>query len=75
MPDTAESWRRTANALPVALLNEVLDFAEFLSAQHARPVAQQADVSPGVLCGGLADSTKFSDSPVHIQERLRNEWH
>jgi hypothetical protein len=74
MPDTAERLRKTTSTLPEALLSEVLDFAEFLSAKQARLDAQPADVSLGALCGGLADSAAFSDSPIRVQERLRDEW-
>jgi methyl coenzyme M reductase alpha subunit len=66
MPDNAERMRRTISTLPEALLSEVLDFAEFLSAKQARLNAQPADVSLGALCGGLSDSAAFSDSPTRV---------
>lgn len=74
MPSTSERLWKTASALPEALLTEVLDFAEFLRARQARRDADEPDLPLVALCGGLADSVTFSDSPVRIQERLRDEW-
>lgn len=41
--------------------------------RHRRD-ADEPDLLLIALCGGLADSVTFSDSPVRIQERLRDEW-
>ena len=67
MPTTTERLLETAQALPEPLLAEVLDFAEFLRARHAKAVSDSG--------GGREGSGPFQESPEVIQRRLRDEWH
>lgn len=77
MATTSERLLETVRALPEPLLVEVLDFAEFLRARHAK--AASAPDSGGrdllELCGGLEVSETFHESPEVIQRRFRDGWH
>jgi len=75
MPTTTERLLETAQALPEPLLAEVLDFAEFLRARHAKAVSDSGGRDLLELCGGLEGSETFQESPEVIQRRLRDEWH
>lgn len=75
MPTTTERLLETAQALPEPLLAEVLDFAEFLRARHAKAVSDSGGRDLLELCGGLESSETFQESPEVIQRRLRDEWH
>ena len=75
MPTTAERLLETAQALPEPLLAEVLDFAEFLRARHAKAASESGSRDLLDLCGGLEHSETFRESPEVIQRRLRDEWH
>ena len=75
MPTTTERLLETAQALPEPLLAEVLDFAEFLRARHARTASESGSRDLLDLCGGLERSETFQDAPEVIQRRLRDEWH
>jgi len=74
MPSTAERLWETAATLPDSLLAEVLDFAEFLRAKQIGERKDAGDLSLTALCGGLEQSATFVDSPLTIQQRLRDEW-
>jgi hypothetical protein len=75
MPTTTERLLATARALPEPLLVEVLDFAEFLRARHAKVSSESGGRDLLELCGGLEDSAVFHEPPEVIQRRLRDEWH
>lgn len=75
MPTTTERLLETAQALPEPLLAEVLDFAEFLRARHAKEASDSGGRDLLELCGGLEGSETFQESPEVIQRRLRDEWH
>uniref|UniRef100_A0ABX1PLY2 DUF2281 domain-containing protein n=2 Tax=Aromatoleum anaerobium TaxID=182180 RepID=A0ABX1PLY2_9RHOO len=74
MATITERLLETARSLPEPLLAEVLDFAEFLRARHASLEAETVDHDLLDLCGGLENSTTFSEAPDVIQQRLRDEW-
>ena len=59
--------------MPEPLLAEILDFADFLSARHLSKAGQPVDISLASLCGGLENTQTFSESPLAIQQKLRNE--
>ncbi len=75
MTSTAQRLWETAHTLPEPLLAEVLDFADFLRARISIAPAPVPDTPLSALCGCLTESGTFADSPVNIQERLRDEWH
>lgn len=75
MPTTTERLLETAQALPEPLLAEVLDFAEFLRARHAKAASESGSRDLLDLCGGLERSETFRESPEVIQRQLRDEWH
>ncbi len=75
MPTTTERLLEAAQALPEPLLTEVLDFAEFLRARHAKAPSKLIGRDLLDLCGGLERSEAFQKSPEAIQRRLRDEWH
>jgi hypothetical protein len=75
MPTTTERLLETAQALPEPLLAEVLDFAEFLRARHARAASGAGGLDLLDLCGGLECSETFQGAPELIQRRLRDAWH
>ena len=56
MPTTAERLLETAQALPEPLLAEVLDFAQFLRARHAKAASESGSRDLLDLCGGLERS-------------------
>lgn len=74
MSTTSERLLEAVQNLPEPLLAEVLDFADFLRAKHTNTASQPADISLASLCGGLENSKTFSESPLAIQQKLRNEW-
>jgi len=74
MPTTTERLLEIAQALPEPLLAEVLDFAEFLRARHAKAASESGGRDLLDLCGGLEDSAVFHEEPDVIQRRLRDEW-
>jgi len=75
MPTTTERLLEAAQALPEPLLAEVLDFAEFLRAKHAKAASDSGGPDLLELCGGLERSETLQASPEVIQRRLRDEWH
>ena len=52
MSTTVERLLAAARALPEPLLNEVLDFAEFLNARRATRASNAPSVRLHDLCGG-----------------------
>lgn len=75
MISTVQRLLETASSLPEPLLEEVLDFAEFLRLRADKAPRPAADTPLALLCGGLSESSAFAGSPIVIQERLRDEWH
>ena len=75
MSTTSERLLEAVQNLPEPLLAAVLDFADFLRARQKSIVSQPADISLASLCGGLENTQTFSESPLAIQQKLRNEWH
>ena len=74
MTTISERLLEAVRNLPEPLLVEVLDFADFLRARQKSTVSQSAAVSLASLCGGLENTQTFSESPLAIQQKLRNEW-
>ena len=74
MSKTSERLLEAVQNLPEPLLAEVLDFADFLCTRQKSTVSQPADISLASLCGGLENTKTFSESPLVIQQKLRNEW-
>ena len=75
MSTTSERLLEAVQNLPEPLLAEVLEFADFLRARQKSTVSQPADISLVSLCGGLENTKTFTESPLAIQQKLRNEWH
>lgn len=71
---TSERLFQSVQNMPEPLLAEVLDFADFLRARHLSKAGQPVDISLASLCGGLENTQTFSESPLAIQQKLRNEW-
>ena len=74
MSTTSERLLEAVQTLPEPLLAEVLDFADFLRSRHTSAASQPADISLASLCGGLENTQTFGESPLTIQQKLRNEW-
>ena len=74
MSTTSERLLEAVRTLPEPLLAEVLDFADFLRARQTSTASQPADISLASLCGGLENTKTFSESPLALQQKLRNEW-
>ena len=74
MSTTSERFLEAVRNLPEPLLAEVLDFADFLRARQTSSASLPADISLASLCGGLENTKTFSESPLAIQQKLRNEW-
>ena len=75
MSTTLERLLEAVQTLPEPLVAEVLDFADVLRARYASPAIQSSDISLACLCGGLENTRTFSEPPLVIQQKLRNEWH
>ena len=75
MSTTSERLLEAVKNLPEPLLAEVLDFADFLRARQKTTDSQPADISLASLCGGLENTQTFSESPLTIQQKLRNDCH
>ena len=75
MSTTSERLLEAVQNLPEPLLAEVLDFPDFLQKKKKSTVSQPANISLASLCGGLENTQTFSESPLAIQQKLRNEWH
>lgn len=75
MLTTAEKLREITRSLPEPLLNEVLDFAEFLRAKRGVPANAESSVHLSSLSGGLESSDAFKADPLTIQRQMRDEWH
>lgn len=74
MSTTSERLLKAIQTLPEPLLAEVLDFADFLQSRQTSAASQPANISLASLCGGLENTQAFSESPLAIQQKLRNEW-
>lgn len=74
MSTTSERLLEAVQNLPEPLVAEVLDFADFLRARQTSTASQPADTSLASLCGGLENTQTFNESPLVIQQKLRNEW-
>jgi Protein of unknown function (DUF2281) len=55
------------------LVQEVLDFVEFLEAKARKPISSPA-LSWNDVIGSLKNSKALAGDPVEIQRRLRAEW-
>ena len=75
MSKTVERLLAAARSMPEPLLNEVLDFAEFLNARCAARSGKAPGVRLHDLCGGLEGSVAFAGPVNSIQRQLRDEWH
>ena len=71
---TSERLFEAVQTLPEPLQAEVLDFADFLRARHTRLARPPSEITLASLCGGLENSKTFIESPLAIQQDLRNEW-
>lgn len=74
MSTTSERLLKAIQTLPEPLLAEVLDFADFLQARQTNAANPPTDTSLASLCGGLENTQTFGESPLAIQQKLRNEW-
>lgn len=75
MPTTAEKLLEASRSLPEPLLNELLDFAEFLRAKRGVAASAEPSLHLSSLCGGLESSDSFVADPLTIQRQISNEWH
>ena len=71
---TTEKLYKAVQDLPESVIEEILDFAEFLRGKMLHRQAQSNDVQLNDLIGGLENSATFVGDPLEIQKRLRNEW-
>ena len=62
------------NSFPDAVITEVVDFAEFLRDKRLTADAPASDEPLINLAGGLEASVNFSDDPMSLQDRMRDEW-
>ena len=74
IPTTSERLLEAIQTLPEPLVVEVLDFVQLLRARHTSTVSQPADINLASLCGGLENTKTFSEPPLVIQQKSRNEW-
>ena len=61
-------------AFPDAVVAEVVDFAEFLRDKRLTADAPASNEPLINLAGGLEASVNFSDDPLSLQDRMRDEW-
>lgn len=69
---TPESVYSAIKELPQPLLDEVMDFVEFLHYKSQEKAAGSASLL--TLKGGLEESKTFLGDPVKIQKDLRDDW-
>jgi len=69
-----ENLLEKAKNLPEQLVAELLDFAEFLQNKEVSKQRQSQDCLLIDLRGGLEHSDTFSEDPLVIQNRCRDEW-
>ncbi len=70
---TPDSVYSAIKQLPQPMLEEVMDYIEFLQYKSQPKSTVSARLS--ALKGGLENSKTFDGDPVAIQKELRNEWH
>ena len=75
MSTTAQKLIEATRDLPEPLLEELLDFAEFLLNKRSVVDGDASAEHLLSLCGGLENSNSFSADPLTIQRQLRDEWH
>jgi hypothetical protein len=71
---TTEKLYKAVQDLPEPVIEEILDFAEFLRGKMLLRQAQSNDALLNDLIGGLESSVTFAGDPLEIQKRLRDEW-
>jgi hypothetical protein len=71
---TTEKLYKAVQDLPEPVIEEILDFAEFLRGKMVRKQTQPNTALLNDLIGGLENSATFAGDPLEIQKRLRNEW-
>lgn len=71
---TAEKLYKAVQDLPEPVIEELLDFAEFLRTKMLHRHAHSGDELLLDLMGGLESSVTFAGEPLAIQKRLRDEW-
>ncbi len=71
---TTEKLYEALKGLPEPVIDELLDFAEFLRVRKLRKHPKAGNELLTELQGGLENSTNFADAPLLIQKRLRDEW-
>lgn len=69
---TPEAVYSAIKELPQPLLDEVMDFVEFL--HYKRQEKPAASASLLAFEGKLASSKTFQGDPVEIQKELRDDW-
>ncbi len=70
---TTEKLYKAVQDLPEPVIEEILDFAEFL---RGKMVHRQAHSNAGLLndlIGGLENSATFAGDPLEIEKRLRDD--
>lgn len=70
---TPDSVYSAIKQLPQPMLEEVMDYIEFLQYKNQPKSAPSTSLS--ALKGGLENSKTFAGDPVAIQKELRDEWH
>lgn len=71
---TTEKLYEALKGLPEPVIDELLDFAEFLRIRKLREHPKAGNELLIELQGGLENSINFADAPLLIQKRLRDEW-
>jgi len=71
MPTTDEKLLEASRSLPEPLLNELLEFAEFLRAKCGVATSADPSLRLSSLCGGLESSDSFVADPLTIQRQIR----
>lgn len=69
---TPESVYSALKELPQPLLDEVMDFVEFLHYKSQAKTAEAVDLL--AFKGGLENSKTFAGDSVALQKELRDDW-
>ena len=69
-----EKLYEALKGLPEPVIDELVDFAEFLRVRKLGEYPKAGDALLIELQGGLESSANFADAPLLIQKQLRNEW-
>ena len=73
--NNAQRLAELAQKLPEPLLNEVLDFAEFLQRKHVPAATDVQQNSFAGYFGALSQTPLFDgQDPIAAQQVLRDEW-